>query len=210
MSEQDQEQEQGARSSVQCTTDKNVFLRTRNSKRSQRKPKKDRVQRIVLQPFDLPIFDQPLPGNDIWDLNKLNIEYNSLYDVVSKRKQITERANAPTTFGIRKTFHLWRDTKLKEQYYTQMEELQCTINTTEESIRLWLAAIVMQKWSSRQEAMTLINDLDASIALHEFRLDNMDEDLEELKSLLKKITAEANHFASMLMFNEVSIVMEDD
>jgi hypothetical protein len=199
MSEFDQ-----AASSIRSTDDANVFIRTRKTKRTHKKSE-NRTQRIVLQPFDPFISNQTLINNDIWDLNKLNIEYNNLYDVVNARKQIAVRTNAPTTFGIRKSFHLWRDGRLKEQYYSQMNELQSTVNSTEESIRLWLSAIVMQKWNSRREAMTFINDLDASIALHEFRLDNMDEDLQELKTLLASVTADANYLATMLMFNEVKL-----
>jgi hypothetical protein len=202
MSEIDQ-----ASCSVQSTTDKNVFIRSKQMKTSSARATqrtKKRTQRILLRPIDPPVLNQTPLTSDIWEIDSLNMQFNNLFNMVNKQKDITARTNAPTTFGLRKSFHQWRGGRLKEQFYSEMEELQATINTSEESIRLWLSAIVMQKWTSRREAMTYINDLDASIALHEFRLDSMDARLQELKDMLRDISDCVRQFASILMFNEVN------
>ncbi len=61
----------------------------------------------------------------------------------------------------------------------------------------------MQKWTLRRDAMTFVNDLEASVALHEFRLESIDSILDEYTRLLKTLRNEAKNFAAMLLFNEV-------
>ena len=203
-----------AECSIRGTENSNVFMRTRK--------KKKKPQKIVLKPrlhCDDPSsfhvdadtasasasMSLDSPNSDVWDLKKLRHELQDLNDVVSKRREITVRTNAPTTFGLRKSFHLWRDGRLRDEYYQRMEELQLGIKTAEESIRLWMSAVVMQKWSSRREAMTFINDLDASIALHEFRLDSLDDLLEDCKSVISSLIENVRSIVAMLVFNEVNV-----
>ena len=185
-------------------------LYSRNLSKNMKKRCKRRIrtQRITLLPQNN-IYNSEIQSlstgcdTDIWELDKIKTEYDSLYEVVNKRKDISVRTNAPSTFGIRKSFHLWRDSKLKEDYQYRMDELLALITTTEDSIRLWLSVVVMKKWTCRQEAMTYINDLDTSIALHELRLDNIQNEYQSVKNLCDTLKTEASQLAYMLMFNEV-------
>jgi len=190
-----------AECSIRSTSDTNVFIRTVKSKSRRRK----RTKRITLKPLLTRTRNHPTLNNDIWELSKLNMEVSSLYELVDKRKDISVKTNAPTTFGLRKSFHTWRDSKLKEEYYSRLGDIMSAIRTTEESIRLWLSAIVMKKWSSRQEAMTYINDLETSIALHEFRLDSMEDEVQDLKELCDLLYTEASEIACMMLFNEAIV-----
>ena len=189
--------------SVQSSHEKDIFLRKKKSKKDKLRLRK-RTQRIILQPVDPPKVNQPRMRGDIWELDKMSAELDDLAVIVEKRNQ----SNKSKAFGLRKSFQNWRDGKLKEQFQSQMDSLLSKITTSEESVRLWLSAIVMKKWECRCEAMTFINELDATIALHEFRLDTMDEELEEVRSHIKVLTTEARHYATMLVFNEVRIIKE--
>jgi hypothetical protein len=198
----------GTKLTTTVTASSPLYSRNLSKNMKKRCKRRIRTQRITLLPQNN-IYNSEIQSlstgcdTDIWELDKIKTEYDSLYEVVNKRKDISVRTNAPSTFGIRKSFHLWRDSKLKEDYQYRMDELLALITTTEDSIRLWLSVVVMKKWTCRQEAMTYINDLDTSIALHELRLDNIQNEYQSVKNLCDTLKTEASQVAYMLMFNEV-------
>ena len=181
------------------------------SKRKNRKKSRERVKDIKLKSnlFKLPpINTSDVNDDDIWGLDGFKKELNevdalSAKYVAVKRRGTSSPIAAVTSKLVLSQVNSWRKNRLNTQLVTSLDQLLEKIIFVEESIRLWFEAIVTRKWSIRYEAMTLLNELDASIALHEYRLDCIDDRMEECKEIAVSLKRTCNVLAAMLLFNEV-------
>ena len=180
-----------------------------------KKKSRDRVKDIKLTSK---LFNLPPPittsstDEDIWGLEgfkKELLEIDALsakYVAVKRRGSSGSPIAAVTSKLVLSQVNSWRRGRLNAQLVTSLDKLLEKIIFVEQSVRLWFEAIVMRKWSVRYEAMTLLNELDASIALHEYRLDCIDDRMDACKEIAVKLKKVSNMLSAMLLFNEVRLV----
>jgi hypothetical protein len=178
-----------------------------------KKKSRDRVKDIKLSTtlFKLPpISTTDVKDEDIWGIDGFKKELREIdalsakYVAVKRRGSSSSPIAAVTTKLMLSQVNSWRRGRLNTQLVTSLDQLLEKIIFVEQSVRLWFEAIVMRKWSVRYEAMTLLNELDASIALHEYRLDCIDDLMDACKEIASGLKKSCNVLAAMLMFNEVN------
>ena len=183
-------------------------------KSKRQKKSRKRVKDIKLKSnlFKLsPTNTQDANEVDIWGLDGFKKELNEVDALSAKYVAVKNRGKSSplasvTSKLVMSQVNSWRKSRLNAQLVTSLDQLLDKIIFAEQSIRLWFEAIVTRKWSIRYEAMTLLNELDASIALHEYRLDCIDDRMDECKEIAITLKRTCNVLAAMLLFNEVRMV----
>lgn len=177
-----------------------------------KKKSRDRVKDIKLSTnlFKLPSPISTIDANaeDVWGLDGFKKELSEIEALSAKYVAVKKRGSsspiaAVTSKLVLSQVNSWRRSRLNAQLVSALDQLLEKIVFVEQSVRLWFEAIVMRKWSVRYEAMTLLNELDASIALHEYRLDCIDDRMDACKEIASGLKKTCNALAAMLLFNEV-------
>jgi hypothetical protein len=167
---------------------------------------KDRIKDISLTCRVLHV-GQRLKEVDIWGILEFKNDMNSFQNLTSKLSTMNKPSSSgvplPQTSVVGQ-IHKWRSNRIKSQLIPKWQTLLPKLIYIEESIRLWLEAVVLRKFSVRFEALGLLNELEASILLHEYRLDEIDHFLDECKDLAVVLKKKCNALSSMLQFSEVS------
>ena len=155
---------------------------------------------LLKSPAGSPSLTEPC----VWDTYSLSHLTAELKDYANKYAHVKKNVpNAgPLSHTVVASLLRWRKRRIEAKIVSIYHELDQRINEAEESLRLWLEAVVMRKWSVRHDALMMMNDLEASIGLHEYRLDCLEDTAAEAKGLAISIKKECNVIATMLMFNE--------
>ena len=177
------------------------------SKRNSRKgmKSKDRIKDISLTARVLNL-GQRFKEVDIWGILEFKNDMSTFQNLTSKLSTISKPSSSgvplPQTSVVGQ-IHKWRSKRIKSQLIPKWQTLLPKLIYIEESIRIWLEAVVLRKFSVRFEALGLLDELEASILLHEYRLDEIDSFLDECKDLAVVLKKKCNALSSMLQFSEV-------
>lgn len=130
--------------------------------------------------------------SDLWGLQEFNQELQDIDELVKQCDAIKSRIQKiESTVGMRLSssmlfvlYQKHREKSLKKQILSAIERTIPKIIYVEESIRLWLEAIVMKKWSMRHEAFQHFHHMDLVIKMYKKYLNDNIERLNECNEVL--------------------------
>lgn len=153
--------------------------------------------------------------NDLWGLIDFNKELQEVDKLTLKCNKIKKRSNLIiSTVGnvigssmLVVQFQKWRTNRLKENIINSLEILLPKVAYIEESIRLWLEAIVMKKWNIRNEVILILNNINELKYNYEQSIEIYQNQLLEYKQLIKILTKEIYSIDNKLNFLHVFIIL---
>jgi hypothetical protein len=133
---------------------------------------------------------------DTWGIAEVREEYNKIREIAAKCDKISTG-----NYLIASVFQPHQEQKLT----THIKDFLPSVLTIEESIRVWLEAIVLKKWSLRHDALLYLNKLDSSISIHEYQVDMLSEMIVEVDNMLTNLSNFRDYLIFSMTFNEVSV-----
>lgn len=128
---------------------------------------------------------------DAWDIDALIVESQKI-------KELSDKISGENAF-MAAIFRNHQEAKL----IAHINALWPSILHIEESIRVWLEAIVMKKWILRHDALRYLHQLDSSITQNENDVDCLQDYIKEYEQILAGMSCELQCLRNMKWFCEV-------
>jgi hypothetical protein len=137
-----------------------------------------------------------------WGLGDLKKDIQQLSSIVGKCTQaMNGRSNAIPILGDQ--LQKWRAKRMKSQLIGSWNVTVSKILQGEYTFQIWLEAIQTKKRIIRVEALKRVEELEALVAFHEYRLDAIDDRMDECKVLAVSLKKQCNVLSAMKLFLEV-------
>jgi hypothetical protein len=136
-----------------------------------------------------------------WGLGDLKKEIQQLSSIVAKCVQANGKGSTIPILGDQ--LQKWRAKKMKSQLIGSWNVTVSKILQGEYTFQIWLEAIQTKKRVIRVEALKRVEELEALIAFHEYRLDAIDDRIDECKVLAVSLKKQCNILSAMKLFLEV-------
>lgn len=179
-------------------------------KRSRRRSK-DKIRELHLSHLSP---QQSLsPPNDpeldlhAWGLGDLKKDLAHLYSIANKCVEGFPRRSTISTTAIPllgDQLQKWKIKRIKSHLISSWNVTISKILQGEYTFHIWLEAIQTKKRIIRLEALRRVDELEALIAFHEYRLDEIDDRMDECKTLAVMLKKQCNILSAMKLFIEVS------
>jgi hypothetical protein len=137
-----------------------------------------------------------------WGLGDLKKDIHQFSAIVSK---CIEAMSGRTINGIPllgDQLQKWKTKRVKSQLIASWNVAVSKIGQGECTFQIWLEAIQTRKRIIRVEALKRVDELEALIAFHEYRLDAIDDRIDECKALAVSLKKQCNILSSMNLFLE--------
>jgi hypothetical protein len=135
-----------------------------------------------------------------WGLGDLKKDIHQFSAIVSKCIEAISGRNTTGIPLLGDQLQKWRTKRVKSQLIASWNVAVSKIVQGECTFQIWLEALQTKKRIIRVEALRRVDELEALIAFHEYRLDAIDDRMDECKAVAVSLKKQCNVFSAMKLF----------